>query len=89
MTTKKDSLKSSLMGKKAIKKKPIIEEEAAEKATQEIHASQGEKERAEATVKTSVDFRKSLYKAMKLKLIEHEMTMREYLESLIEADMNK
>ena len=89
MTTKKESLKSSLMGKKSIQKKPVIEEDKAEQVTQEIHASHSRKEKPEATIKTSVDFRKSLYKAMKVKLIEHEMTMREYLESLIETDINK
>lgn len=89
MTSKKDSLKSSLIGKKTIKKKPVIEEEKADQVTQEIHSSQGQTEKPEETVKTSVDFRKSLYKAMKVRLIENEMTMREYLESLIESDINK
>lgn len=89
MTSKKDSLKSNLIGKKTIKKKPVIEEEKAARVAQEIHSHDSQPEKAEATVKTSVDFRKSLYKAMKVKLIENEMTMREYLESLIEADISK
>lgn len=81
---KKDALKSSL-----IRKKPIIEEEEAQKVVEKIHTPQPEESGEEPTVKTSVDFRKSLYKAMKIKLIEEGKTMRQYLEGLIEADINK
>jgi hypothetical protein len=80
---KKDTLKSSL-----IKKKPIIDETKASKVVEKIHKPVVKKEEEE-TVKTSVDFRKSLYKAMKIKLIEDGKTMREYLEELIEADIKK
>ena len=60
---KKEALKSNL-----IKKKPIINEEAAQKVVKKVHATKDTAE--EETVKTSVDFRKSLYKAMKMKLLE-------------------
>ena len=79
---KKDALKSNL-----IKKKPIIEETKADKIVKKVHTPQPAEE--EKTVKTSVDFRKSLYKAMKMKLLDEEKTMREYLEELIERDINK
>lgn len=85
--TKKDALKSSL-----IKKKPIIAEGDAQEIVNKVHTSSERKPVAveeELTVKTSVDFRKSLYKAMKMKLLEEEKTMREYLEGLIEADIKK
>ncbi len=83
MAKKKDTLKSSL-----IRKKPVIEEEQAQKVVEQIHEPPANK-KEEETVKTSVDFRKSLYKAMKIKLIEEGKTMREYLEGLIEADINQ
>ena len=81
---KKDDLKSSL-----IKKKPVIEETQAQSVVERIHepSSQPKKNQEEETVKTSVDFRVSLYKAMKIKLIQDGKSMREYLEALIEADM--
>lgn len=79
---KKEALKSNL-----IKKKPIINEEAAQKVVKKVHTAKDTAE--EETVKTSVDFRKSLYKAMKMKLLEEEKTMRQYLEALIEADIYK
>lgn len=78
---KKEALKSNL-----IRKKPVIGEGEAQKIVKKVHMAQNGEE--EPTVKTSVDFRKSLYKAMKMKLLEDEKTMREYLEGLIEADIN-
>lgn len=86
--SKKDDLKAGLITKKAIKKKPVIGEDKAEEATRKIHKD-AEDPKNEPTTKTSVDIRKSLYKAMKLRLIEKEMSMRDYLESLIEADLNQ
>jgi hypothetical protein len=86
--SKKDDLKAGLITKKSIKKKPVIEEGKAEAATRKIHKATDDP-KAEPTTKTSVDIRKSLYKAMKLRLIEKEMSMRDYLESLIEADINQ
>lgn len=76
---KKDILKSGL-----IKKKPIITEKNAQKVVEKIHQQPKE----ENTIKTSVDIRKTLYKAMKRKLLDDEITMRQYLEKLIEADLN-
>lgn len=87
MAKKKDTLKSSL-----IRKRPIIEENEAQEAVEKIHQPTPEKkqeEPEEETVKTSVDFRKSLYKSMKIKLIEEGMTMRQYLEKLVDADIKK
>mgnify|MGYP002624033264 CR=1 FL=1 len=81
---KKDTLKSSL-----IKKKPIIEEKEAQAVVQKVHEPPSVKDKEEETVKTSVDFRVSLYQAMKIKLVQERMSMREYLEGLIEADMGK
>lgn len=86
MATKKDDLKSDLIGKRSFKKKPVIEENKAAKVTKEIHSSTKD----EPTIKTSVEFRKSLFKAMKIKMMENDIrTMREYLENLVEADVNK
>lgn len=76
MATKKDTLKSGLLGGTSrIKKKPIIDESQAEKVTQEIHqpeeagsAPESEQPVAEETVKTSIDIRESLYDDMQMRL---------------------
>lgn len=78
---KKDALKSSL-----IQKKPVIEEKQAQKVVEQIHQS-AKAEQEEETVKTSMDFPKSLYKAMKIKLLEDSKTMRDYIIELIEKDI--
>lgn len=87
---KKDTLKSNLIKKKPVlQKKPVIREVEAQRVVSEIHETVVEKKEPEIeTVRTSVDFRKPLYKAMKRMLLEREMTMREYLESLVEADIS-
>lgn len=82
--SKKDTLKANL-----IRKKPIIQEEEAAKVVKQVHKPKPEETEEEPTTKTSVDIRKSLYKAMKIKLLDEEITMRQYLERLIEADLNK
>lgn len=81
---KKDTLKSNL-----IRKKPVITEETAQEIITKVHTPSNDVEVQEPTVKTSIDFRKTLYKAMKMKLLEEEKTMRDYLEGLVEADINK
>ena len=86
METKKDDLKSDLIGKRSFKKKPVIEETKAAKVTREIHSSSKE----EPTIKTTIEFKKSLYKAMKIKMMEEDIrTMREYVTKLVEADVSK
>lgn len=81
---KKDTLKSNL-----IRKKPVITENKAQEIVEKVHTPSGDSKVLEPTVKTSIEFRKTLFKAMKIKLIDEEKTMREYLEGLIEADINK
>ena len=90
MATKKDNIQSSLnMG---IKKKPIKATEGkAKNIDKKVKAKQKEKEEDEKveTIKTSVDFRADLYTEMKINLIRRKMTMRQYLEKLVAADLKK
>lgn len=79
---KKDILKNSL-----VKKKPVIEEQAAQEVVARIHEPQPQKVVEETTVKTSLDLPTSLYKAMKIKLIHEETLMKDYIIGLIRADL--
>lgn len=82
---KKDALKSSL-----IKKKPVIEEQAAQAVVDKIHEQPAAKPEAEEepTMRTSIDFPVSLHKAMKIKLIQEGWkSMRDYLVHLVNEDL--
>lgn len=86
---KKDTLKASLVKKKP----PVITETKAEEVVNAIHEKEADKtnedDEAKKVVKTSVDFREALYTDMKIHLIKAKKSMREYLESLVEADLYK
>lgn len=77
---KKETLKNILL-----KKKPVIAEAEAQFVVEKIH----ELFKGKDVIKTSVDLPASLFKAMKIRLIQERKTMQNYLESLIRLDMNK
>ncbi|TDB58536.1 hypothetical protein [Arundinibacter roseus] len=65
-------------------KKTVIDVEKTEKAVKELHST-GKKE----ITRLSVDIDKELFKKMKVKLAQEGMTVRDYVLSLIEADILK
>jgi hypothetical protein len=73
-------------------KKNVVEPKVAEVITNKIHAEIEKKqviieEDVVAVKKTSFDFPMPLYKAMKRKLVDDEVSMRDYVIALIAKDL--
>jgi hypothetical protein len=73
-------------------KKSVVESKDAEVITNKIHAEIEKKqaiieEEVVAVKKTSFDFPVPLYKAMKRKLVDEEVSMRDYVIGLIAKDL--
>ena len=74
-------------------KKDIVEAEKAENIAQKIHAPTAKKTVVapeiieEPVKKTSFDFPISLYKTMKKRLVDDDISMRDYVMDLIKKDL--
>ena len=76
-------LEGGLMPKKNLKKPQKVQETQATKITKKIHQPDNEK-----VIKTSIDFPETLYKRMKINLVNSGESMKGYLVRLIEKDLD-
>lgn len=84
-----------------LKKKPIITEKTAEKITEKVHGTKTEKkpraaskkppkkEQREVYIKTTIDFPKSFHREMRKRLIDVDLSMKDYILKLIEIDLKR
>lgn len=79
----------------SLKKKPIITEKTAEKITEKVHGvekmetskTEKPKQTREVFIKTTIDFPKSFHKQMRKRLIDVDLSMKDYILKLIEMDI--
>lgn len=78
-----------------LKKKPIITEKSAEQITEKVHGVEKvektkevpKKEPREVYIKTTIDFPKSFHREMRKRLIDVDLSMKDYVLKLIEIDI--
>ena len=75
-------LEGGLMPKKNLKKRQVVQEKQATKITKSIHQPKSEK-----LIKTSIDLPETLYKRMKINLVDTGESMKGYLVRLLEKDL--
>ena len=75
-------LEGGLMPKKNLKKRQVVQENQATKITKKIHQPDKEK-----LIKTSIDLPETIYKRMKINLVNTSESMKGYLVRLIEKDL--
>ena len=86
---KKDDIANDLSRGRRNIKKPISDTTKAEKVAEKIHTDVPSKKttKKEQTVRTTLDLPRSIHKAIKVATAQKEMTVKDYIVSLVKGDL--
>lgn len=86
---KKDDIANDLSRGRRNVKKPVSDTIKAEKVAEKLHKEVSVKKPAkkEQTVRTTLDLPRSIHKAIKIATAQKEMTVKDYIVSLVKGDL--
>jgi len=86
---KKDDIANDLSRGRRNVKKPVSDTKKVEKVAEKLHKEVSTKKTAkkEQTVRTTLDLPRSIHKAIKIATAQKEMTVKDYIVSLVKGDL--
>lgn len=86
---KKDDIANDLSRGRRNVKKPVNDTVKAEKVVEKLHVETPNNKpvKKEQTVRTTLDLPKSIHKAIKIATAQKEMTVKDYIVSLVKGDL--